>query len=120
MRRDKVEPPAGVDLAELALRATYTGSPEHKDIPSPAGQPRRRSDATLCPRDLSDPAAVTQWLREAIAAGQVGAPWPEGVEFPRYAWIRTDLGCFEARLTNQVSGQYKGYLLEPDEAPLWL
>ena len=118
MRRDRVEAPAGVLLADLAQRASYVGSPEHKNSLSPAGPPRLRADATPCPRDLNDTATVTGWLREAIQAGQIGAPW-EG-DFPRYAWARNDRGCFEARLTNRVSGQYKGYPLESYEVPEWL
>ena len=118
IRRERVEAPTGVDLAVLARLASYGGSPEHKDSLSPAGPPRLRSDATACPRDLKDVDQLTGWLRAAIAAGQIGAPW-EG-DFPRYAWFRNDRGCFEARLTNRVSGQYKGYPLKPDEEPSWL
>jgi hypothetical protein len=118
MRRERIEPPAGVDLVALAARATYIGSPEHKDAASAAGPRNLRSDATPCPRDLNDPVVITQWLRAAIAAGQVGAPWEE--DFPRYAWLKNDRGCFEARLTNRTSGQYKGYPLQPDEVPPWL
>lgn len=118
MRRTRIEPPQDVDLRRLASRAVYVGSPEHKDIPSPAGAPRLRSDATRCPRDLHDFEELTNWLREAIAAGQIGAPW-EG-DYPRYAWVRNDRGCFEARLTNREIGHYKGYPLLPDEVPEWL
>lgn len=118
MRRDKVIAPAGVDLAVLAARASYGGSPEHKDVPSPAGPPKLRADATPCPRDLNDPSILTSWLQRAIAAGDVGAPWE--AEFPRYAWIREGGRCFEARLSNRELGVYKGYPLEPEEEPRWL
>jgi hypothetical protein len=118
IRREQIEAPVGVDLVVLAHRASYGGSPEHKDTPSPAGPPRLRADATACPRDLRDVDQLTTWLRGAIASGQIGAPW-EG-DFPRYAWIRNGRGCFEARLTNRVLGTYKGYPLKPDEEPSWL
>ena len=113
-----MEPPVGTDLAELAQRTSYEGSAEHKDVPSPAGPPKLRSDATPCPQDLKDPKMLTQWLRDGITHGQVGAPW-EG-DFPRYVWVKNDRGCFEARLTNREAGQYKGYPLKPDEVPAWL
>ena len=118
MRRERVDPPAGTNLAALASRASYEGSAEHKDYPSAAGPRRLRSDATPCPRDLKDQAQLTTWLREAIGMGQVGALW-EG-NFPRYAWLRKADRCFEARLSNREQGTYKGYPLKPDEIPTWL
>lgn len=98
MRREKVDPPTGADVAVLASRTSYQGSAEHKDYLSPAGPPRLRSDATPCPGDLKDQVVLTGWLREAIAAGQFGGPW-EG-DFPRYVWLRRGNRCFEARLSN--------------------
>jgi hypothetical protein len=38
-------------------------------------------------------------------------------DFPKYAWYRVDGTCFEARLTNSVNGDYKGYALEEHECP---
>jgi hypothetical protein len=58
---------------------------------------------------------VTRWLREAILLGSVSAYW-EG-EFPRYVWRREGEVVFEARLVNQINGQYKGYPLNPEEWP---
>lgn len=118
MRREQVEPPQGVDLAELALRASYEGSAEHKDYLSAAGPAKLRTDATPCPRDLKDQGLLTEWLREAIRAGHIGAPWED--DFPRYAWVRKGERCFEARLSNRQAGIYKGYPMEPDEVPKWL
>ncbi len=83
--RRVVYPGAEVNLAEIARRARYVGSPEHKDTMSFAGLPRPRSDASICDRHLSeDLELVTQWLRTAIQRGAVGGMW-EG-DFPRYAW----------------------------------
>ena len=73
--------PPGVDLAQLADQVFYAGSPEHKDYPSFAGPPGRRSDASLCPRHINDPEMVSGWLRAAIRNGAVGVPWENG--FPR-------------------------------------
>lgn len=106
------------DLAALAERASYIGSPEHKRYPSAAGPPVLRSDATPCPADLASFSELTEWLREAIGKGQVGTPW-EG-DFPRYAWLSNGEGTFEARLTNRELGQYKGYPLLEREIPGWL
>jgi hypothetical protein len=108
--------PSLVDLGALATEATYVGSPEHKDIPSYAGQPMLRSDASCCPRNLSRDRGVPQeWLREAIKRGAVGAPW-EG-RFPRYVWFQHDGVVYEGRLVNRDDGSYKGYPLEDDEWP---
>ena len=58
---------------------------------------------------------VTRWLRKAIRHGSVSAYW-EG-DFPRYVWHKEGDIVFEARLVNQVRGQYKGYPLNPEEWP---
>lgn len=63
--------------------------------------------------------SAEQWLRRAIAAGHVGAPWSPQ-PFPQYAWYRTDDVVYEARLTNAEQGAYKGYPLDEFEAPAWL
>jgi hypothetical protein len=119
MRRERVAPSPDIDLVALSQRATYRGSSEHKRTPSPAGPPRLRADATPCPPQLVDLDELTRWLRSAITAGQVGAPW-DG-DFPRYVWYRSDThGCFEARLVNRESGDYKGYPLRQEEVPRWL
>jgi hypothetical protein len=92
-----------------AATATYAGSPEHK-------LPHARSDATLCPADLqSVQPMLTDWIRASILAG-----WTGGIEeggYPRYVWRRDGGRYFEGRLTNQVLGEYKGYPIQPDEAP---
>ena len=115
MRRERSVPP-GTDLDTLAARATYVGSPEHKDAPSFAGPPRPRGDASICPREYKDDTElVTGWLRAAIRDGSTGAPW-EG-DFPRYVWHKENATVFEARLVNRGEGSYKGYPLDDDEWP---
>ena len=56
---------ADADLNDLARRAIYVGSPEHKDVRSFAGQPRLRADASCCPREI-DLETARRWLRSAI------------------------------------------------------
>jgi len=107
-------PPPGTDLDKVARKVTYVGSPEHKDTPSFAGHPRPRADAAICERALArEQVRVTRWLRKAIRSGSVSALWEGG--FPRYVWHKEGAIVFEARLVNQVSGQYKGYPLNPEE-----
>ena len=114
-RKREIFVPPDCDLDALALRVAYEGSAEHKDVPSFAGQPKLRADASLCPRRIANRELVCQWLRAAIRKGAVGGPW-EG-EIPRYAWYKMDDTVFEARLVNRAAGSYKGYPLYPDEWP---
>lgn len=116
-RRRKIGvPPATVDLDALAERVRYVGSPEHKNMPSFAGPPRLRADASCCPREMTrNPECINEWLREAFRSGAVGAPW-EG-EFPRYVWYKYGDTVFEGRLVNRGTGEYKGYSLARDEWP---
>lgn len=103
-------------LRSLEARVSYVGSPEHKDMPSFAGQPRPRADASLCPRELTrDGARVEEWLREAIRRGAVSER-REG-DFPRYVWFEKDGVIYEGRLVNRGLGQYKGYPLEQGQGP---
>ena len=113
-RRTRVVPP-GTDLDALAERARYTGSPEHKDMPTFAGGPRPRGDASICPREHNDAELVTGWLPSAMRAGSTGGPWEDG--YPRYVWHREVDTIFEARLVNRGNGSHKGYPLTPDELP---
>lgn len=108
-------PPLGTSLPELASRAEYVGSSEHKSYPSFAGPPKLRADASKCDPSLADGSEITGWLRASINRGNVGAPW-EG-DFPRYVWRDDEGGLYEARLVNSELGQYTGYPLEPDEKP---
>ena len=119
LRRERMEPPEGVSLEVLASRAVYVGSNEHKAYPSPAGPPKLRADASACDPSFKDQQEMlTQWLREGIAQGNIGAPWM--IDFPRYVWVREGDVCYEAYATNHVLGQYKGYPMRPHEIPEWL
>jgi hypothetical protein len=104
-----------VNIADAASRSKYVGSPEHKDAPSFAGQPRPRADASICDQRLGSADVITSWLRKAIRKGAFGKLW-EG-SFPRYVWYKEGEIVYEARLINRELGEYKGYPLEPDEWP---
>lgn len=106
-------PPSGIDLAQVAESAKYVGSQYHRTIPTPAGPPRPRPTASLCPVHLTQhPELVEQWLRDAIRSGNTGA-W--GRDYPRYAWHREGDVVFEAREGSPGSGEYHGYPLERHE-----
>ncbi len=114
--REIGSPPEQTDLDELAERARYVGSPEHKDTASFAGPPRLRADASCCPREMAeDQPTINGWLRSAIRRGATGTPW-EGA-FPRYVWYKHEETVFEGRLVNRATGEYKGYPLDRDEWP---
>lgn len=106
---------AAVRLADLAARAHYVGSSEHKTYPSFAGRPALRADASKCDPKLTSAEEITQWLKEAILAGSCGSLF-EG-DFPRYVWLKHDGVVYEGRLVNRELGQYKGYPLAPHEYP---
>jgi hypothetical protein len=113
-RRKVAGPRPDLDLQELSERVRYVGSPEHKETVSFAGQPRPRADATPCDRNVTQEQA-TQWLRTAIRRGAISS-FMEG-DFPRYAWHKVDDLVYEARLTNQQLGEYKGFPLKVSEWP---
>jgi hypothetical protein len=115
LRRTRCVPPEGADLQSLAATVRYVGSCEHKTYPSFAGPPKPRADASKCDPKLADADELTEWLRQAIVAGSVGAPW-EG-DYPRYVWHRQGDVMYEGRLVNQEQGHYKGYPLTADELP---
>ena len=114
-RRRRIEVLPRTGLNDVANRVTYVGSPEQKDFPSFVGPPRPRTDASLCPRDITDVEVVSGWLRSAIRRGAVGEDWEGG--FPRYVWHKEGGTVFEARLVNRGNGSYKGYPLREDEWP---
>ena len=101
----------------LAKKVSYVGSPEHKDVPSFAGNPPRpRPDASICDRSLAQERdMITNWLREAVQRGVYGE-YREN-EFPRYLWYKEGQTVYEGRLVNSGQGTYKGYPLKPDERP---
>jgi hypothetical protein len=116
--KERAEPRSDVDFDALAACVRYVWSAEHKDQVGPAGLPRLRSDATRCPKNVTEE-QVLSWLREAIAAGDVGGLW-EGNPYPQLAWRRVGDTVFEARVSNAEQGWYHGYPIDPTEWPKWL
>lgn len=97
------------DRERASSAAKYIGSPEHK-------LPNNRGDGSICPPHLEHMRnELTRWLKEAIHRGNIGGAIEGG--FPRYAWHREQDSWFEARLTNQTLGEYKGYPITSEEAP---
>jgi hypothetical protein len=103
------------DLVDIAARAVYVGSAEHKSYPSPAGNPALRSDASPCDPQYTDMEAITAVLREAILRGCIGAIIEGG--FPKYVWGWMDGRLYEARHINGPQGTYKAYELQEFERP---
>lgn len=105
------------DRTQLPSEPTYIGSPEHKNYPfGDYRRPTPRPDATLCPHLALD--QVQTWLNVAFEMGNYSL-FQEG-GFPRYAWAEIGDQWYEARLTNQVLGQYKGYPILEAEVPVTL
>ena len=101
--------------ADVADRASYIGSAEHKTYPSPAGHPGLRSDASRCDPRYTDFQQITLVLREGIRRRCTSGVF-EG-DFPKYVWGWLDGQLYEARLINRQQGAYKGYPLEEVDFP---
>jgi hypothetical protein len=100
---------------EVASRARYVGSSEHKDYESDAGPAALRSDAARCEPRHTDFVAITPALQEAIRRRCTGAQF-EG-EFPRHVWGWLGGRLYEARLINRAQGWYKAWPIEDAERP---
>src|SRR4051794_34800814 len=100
---------------EVAERAHYIGSSEHKDYDSPAGSLAPRSDAARRDPRYTDFAPITDALREAIRRQCSGAQFEGG--FPRHVWGWLDGRLYEARLINRVQRWYKAWPIEEAERP---
>ncbi len=117
VRRERIYPwPESHPLPEeVASKAIYIGSNEHKDYHSSAGPPALRSDAARCDSRYSEFESITEALRQAIRRGCSGAQF-EG-NFPRYVWGWFDDCIYEARLINREQGWYKAWPIEQAEWP---
>ena len=114
-RKEVLPPPPDThDLAEVAEKCKYVGSPYHRTMPDSFGnRPVYHEGKSKCPKELQrNPSRVTEWLREAIRQGQFGE-FDNG--FPALVWYRDGGDVFEARLHNRESGEYHGYPLEPHD-----
>lgn len=131
VRRPRPQPSRPVLTAEerrtLAARATYVGSPEHKDrrwwggLPQArwrSGEPPRRPKkqlTTVCPLvTAEDRSTATRLLRASISAGQYA--FVEGdEEFPKKVWYREMGQGWLGYCINRSAGTYKGWPVDEDE-----
>lgn len=132
MRRPAQRPPTPAlteyDRCQLANRAKYTGSPEHKEgrwwgglsegRQLPGGEVGRRGkrQTTICP--LTTPEGqrrATRWVQEAIASGQ--CRFFEGDrDFPKKVWHQDEDGQFWLGVcSNKEAGHYKGWPITEQE-----
>lgn len=138
MRRPRPVPPKAKpaweeftrdELAAMALRASYVGSPYHKDCPNFTGSfaPRMGAvraevaldaddepDCTICPRHWSRRQAdATALLQQAIRTGQFAADaTADGL--PSRVWARDPERpemIYEARRLLNTEGGYKAFPL---------
>lgn len=97
-------------LRTIVTRARYTGSPYHRSPGSKAGPVAKRAGlSSRCPPNWTN-ALATEALRKALTEAKVSYHWEGG--FPRYIWHLDGDVLYEARLTNQGTGEYHGYPLE--------
>lgn len=115
------------DLRNLAERAVYTGSPEHKvkrwwgGLPQgkqlPGGQVGRfgRQNTTICPLTReSERNLATQWIRKAIRARQC-IFLESDKNFPKKVWYEADGRIWMGLLVNDGLGQSKGWPIKEEE-----
>jgi hypothetical protein len=103
-----------LELAPLADRVRYTGSPYHKRKPgdfglTPPSQPR--PDKTLCDMvGITSKLEAWRLLRNGVRKGLISVQ--RRGEFPQNIWSVTQDGIpLEAMLEDRVQGTYHGYPL---------
>ena len=110
---------------ELADRAMYTGSPEHKKTDWWGGLPETRDlgdgrigrsnkqQTTECPlTTLRDQVRATTWVREAIKSGQYKYFEGNNSGFPNRVWYEAEGKTWEGYCINRTSGEYKGWPID--------
>ena len=112
---------------ELALEASYVGSPEHKNnrwwggLPASqqlpggkVGRPRKQV-TTICPlNSVEDKSRATEWVQSAIRAGQYKFLEADK-RFPRKIWFQADDRVWFGSCINSESGEYKGWPIDENE-----
>ena len=114
------------ELEELAERATYVGSPEHKlgrwwgglpqgrQLPGGRVGRRRKQHTTPCPLyRRSDQVRATKWVRNAIRAGQ--CRFYESDLFPKRIWYEADGEIWIGLRVTDGLGEYKGWPGDEEE-----
>ena len=121
-------PPLSVaERRGLAARVRYVGSPEHKvkrwwgglpqarQLPGGRVGRRGRQTTTVCPLTTGeDRALATEWLREAIMAGQYRFVEADQ-DFPKMVWFEAGGRVWCGLCVNPTSGEYKGWPIDEDE-----
>ena len=115
------------ELTDLAERATYKGSPEHKDkrwwkgLPEgrqlPGGQVGRpgKQTTTICPLTSEDDRKrATEWVRLAIRLGQCRF-YESDQSYPKKIWHKADGQLWMGVLVNSRLGHYKGWPISHEE-----
>jgi hypothetical protein len=113
---------------ELAAKAVYTGSPEHKKTAWWGGLPEARDlgggrigrpgkeQTTECPlTSTKDKVRATTWVREAIKTGQCKYFEGNNEGFPNRVWYEANGRIWSGWCTNRSSGEYKGWPIDEDE-----
>ena len=109
------------ELQEIAGRASYVGSSEHKDTRWWDGLPKGRQlpgnrvgrrgiqQTTICPLVTeADREKATKWVRQAIAEGK--CMFFEGdKKFPKKIWFEAEQTIWAGLCVNSELGQYKGW-----------
>jgi hypothetical protein len=108
------------ELAELASRAVYLGSPEHKNRRWWGGLPEagNRADwqtTTICPLTTKDDRdRATGWVQSAIRSRQCRF-YQGDINFPKAIWHQADGQIWMGYRTNDGLGEYKGWPIEEEE-----
>lgn len=113
---------------ELASRAVYIGSPEHKGTKWWGGLPAardlgdgrigrpNREVTTKCPlTSAKDRDLATTWVQEAIKAGQYRYFEGADVGFPNRVWYEANCTIWIGWCINRTAGEYKGWPIDEDE-----
>lgn len=104
-------------LKQLAERARYGGSPEHKMRPNDYGltpNRGRRAGKSLCDVEREFPKAdaerlLKEGMKRAMVSQQAHNGWPQNV------WAVMNGTAFEAQLENREHGVYHGYPMPADD-----
>jgi hypothetical protein len=98
-------------LAEAAERAKFVSSEYHRNLKSKLGIKvnRRWPAASIC-HEYWTLEKATRALKDSIKAMQVSQLWENGM--PKFVWCFDGEVLYEARLSNNVTGEYHGYPLE--------
>ena len=113
---------------ELAAKAEYTGSPEHKverywgGLPEArqlkggrTGRPDKEVTTECHLTSLRDRVRATYWVREAIRAGQYKYFEGNRTGFPNRVWYQADGTIWVGYCINRASGEYKGWPIDEHE-----